>query len=218
MRCDFRKQYRAIHKYTFLNCTLAATQLQYLMIRQHPKYRHSLSKLQQFDHWKQMLFSESQLRFLLLCKFKANLLKPMKFLFPQLLKKKLLNFQVQDLGGELLECLGFLHLSLLTQTVWGFALYYFSKEGFNQIICQAQLINYSVIEAGLYRGLMLRISFPSPTSCHHLSDYASLLVHSFSRQLRQIRRHVIKRCISFCQLWNKELRNGNNFLSSYVTV
>lgn len=100
MRCDFRKQYRAIHKYTFLNCTLAATQLQYLMIRQHPKYRHSLSKLQQFDHWKQMLFSESQLRFLLLCKFKANLLKPMKFLFPQLLKKKLLNFQVQDLGGS----------------------------------------------------------------------------------------------------------------------
>lgn len=114
----------------------------------------------------------------------GKILKPVRYeevLIYKTGQEKFIQFPDARFGRQLLECLVFLHLSLFTQSVLGFAAYQFGKEGFNQIICQAQLINHSVIEAGLYRVLMLRISLPSPTSCHHLPDYASLLVHLFSR-------------------------------------
>lgn len=123
MQCDFRKQYQAIHKYTFLNCTLAISQLQHLMIRQRSKFRHSLSKMQLFYHWKQTLISESYLLFLVLCKFKANLLKSMSYeevLISMALKEKINQFLDARIGRQLLECLGSLHISLLTQIqFWG---------------------------------------------------------------------------------------------------
>lgn len=133
MQCDFRKQNQTTHKYTRLNCTLAVTQLWQLMIRQHSKFRHSLSKLElSWTTGNKQRSQNPSSRFCSSANLRQNfwnLWGMKKSWFPWLSKKNLLSFQMQDLGDSSWNVWSFYIFLCSLSQFWGLLLTNLGKKG-----------------------------------------------------------------------------------------